>query len=194
MALSDYLVTLADVVEVPQDRAELYDVFVAGAPYTSGNKKSSSSSVCINNLGMSDTSFQKIIRQPPFAWSLEYIGSSDSVSAKVKLAGESVVAYPSRDTGRLYLSQKTHTNGAGKITKDETDTTCLFRHLRNAIAHGGIYSRREGNVLLIDRADGLKGAVTAYCFISVIDMVALKDKLLNWVDANQSDMGPESQP
>lgn len=66
-------------------------------------------------------------------------------------------------------------NEDGTIRKSSTETrmVCLFRHIRNAIAHSGTYAL--GNEMLLLEDNDNRGAVTARILIR-------KQTLLDWIE------------
>jgi hypothetical protein len=58
------------------------------------------------------------------------------------------------------------------LKSSETRMQCLFRHIRNALAHGGTHSYPNGTILLVDK--DAKGASTAKIMLR-------KDTLIDWI-------------
>lgn len=65
-----------------------------------------------------------------------------------------------------------HENGSVSIENSETRMICLFRHIRNSLAHNRIYFSPDGDKILLEDADD-KG-ITARILIPV-------SCLLNWI-------------
>lgn len=67
--------------------------------------------------------------------------------------------------------------GRERFSESENKANCIFRHIRNAIAHGGIYRIGHGKCLLVDRSDGNKGSVSAYMVTSFDRLLRLRSLL-----------------
>lgn len=65
-------------------------------------------------------------------------------------------------------------DGKVEISNSETRMECLFRHIRNALAHNHVYVFDNGNILLEDMEIQSK-SVTARILLS-------KNTLLNWIN------------
>lgn len=69
-----------------------------------------------------------------------------------------------------------HEDGSVVVTPSESRLVCLFRHIRNSLAHNRIYLFDNGNILLEDKSDG---KITARLLIKVrtlVDWIAEVDK------------------
>lgn len=64
-------------------------------------------------------------------------------------------------------------SGKVEITNSETRMECLFRHMRNSIAHNHIYVFDNGNILFED-IDSQSKAITARILLT-------KETVLNWI-------------
>ena len=64
-------------------------------------------------------------------------------------------------------------NGTANISETETRMECLFRHIRNPIAHNHTYCFDNGNIILEDRDE--KGIISAVILMP-------KQALLEWID------------
>lgn len=69
-------------------------------------------------------------------------------------------------------------DGSTRISQQETRMECLFRHLRNSLAHNLTYQFDNGNILLEDQDDNNR--ITARILIP-------KDALLEWIKIIKQD-------
>lgn len=78
---------------------------------------------------------------------------------------------------RAVLKQEYNCNvletGKAEITTKETRMECLFRHIRNSLAHNHVYVFNNGNIVLED-TDVQGGEITARILLS-------KSALLEWI-------------
>lgn len=68
-------------------------------------------------------------------------------------------------------------DGAVNITNAETRMVCLFRHIRNAMAHNRIYYSDDGNSILLE--DGDNNEITARILIpthTLVDWIKIVDR------------------
>ena len=72
------------------------------------------------------------------------------------------------------FSVKVYENGTAKISETESRMECLFRHIRNSIAHNHTYYFDNDNIILEDRDEDQKN-------ISAVILIP-KQALLDWID------------
>lgn len=102
----------------------------------------------------------------------------DTLSA-MDLSGEMICVEHPRAVLKQNHNVKVDENEQCKIESSESRIVCLFRHIRNSLAHGNTYFFENGRVLLIDK-DG--NTITAAILIQ-------QRTLLDWisvVDYNQN--------
>lgn len=100
---------------------------------------------------------------------------ADATIEALKLGEEICAEHP-----RAVLTQecKTTVNEDGSIsnTVKESRIVCLFRHVRNAIAHGQSYVLPNGNLILDDKNDFGKTASVLIPSKTLVDWIRVGDK------------------
>lgn len=82
---------------------------------------------------------------------------------------------------------KAKENGQIEVTNSETRMECLFRHIRNSLAHGRTYIFNNGNIMLEDCDDN--GVLSARILIkaqTLIDWMAIIDHPDNYLNKQKN--------
>lgn len=140
---------------------ELRDFYLLRCPYAKSDESSSSSTASLN---LSDNGWEKDKLHQLMQW----VGShfldeegllllsfkvSDSVNDTIREFGmdvEDPAPFPNRCVLQINNKASVSELGECRIKLKEAYATCLFRHIRNSLAHGNYKVADQGRVLLVD--------------------------------------------
>lgn len=74
---------------------------------------------------------------------------------------------------------KVYEDGEVNLKESETRMVCLFRHIRNALAHNRIYFSKDYTMILLEDIESVNKKLTARILIparSLVDWIAIVDK------------------
>lgn len=140
---------------------EVFDFFLLECPYAKSDKSSANS---VRSLNLADYGWEKTGLHHILQWvCLHFIDSngelqlafkaSDNVNETVRALGlDDESPCLSHPRAVLQINNKVSVSEDGKcgMRLKEAYATCLFRHIRNAFAHGNFRADSEGRVLLLD--------------------------------------------
>ena len=106
----------------------------------------------------------------------------DTLSA-MDLANESICIHHSRGVLMQAFEYQHDENEVVHVESSESRVKCLFRHIRNAFAHGNTYLLPNGMIMLEDKEQGLKGKITARLLMpqnSLLSWITIVDRNCIW--------------
>lgn len=177
-------VTCSSILQLyKQQTCDIYDFYIAHAPIEKsmkkdGEKKNDNPLRCIGEYGWTgqkdlqklEIELLKVSEIPSF-----YMLRSDSISGTLEsmaLASEICIEHP-RAVMLINKAVSINEDGTVEIKPRESRVACLFRHIRNSLAHGLTYQFENKNILIEDR-EAASGKITARILIE-------PETLLKWI-------------
>ena len=141
--------------------SDIYDFYLLRCPYAKSNQSSASSSRSIN---LADYKWMGSKLDDLMQWICRHFTNddgnlqlvfqvSDAVNetiANLGLNKECVCLSCSRAVLQIGNKVTISENGECRVRLKESYATCLFRHIRNAFAHGNYHIGANGRILLLD--------------------------------------------
>jgi len=189
--MSDYISALSCGIYTDEEFKSIIEFFVLNAPVLKADKTDDFGLKSLKNFGWYGSSGMNKLEcellkasQLPF---LCFIRSS-SINAtleQMNLNDQICIEHPRAVLMQNY-SFSILENGVPKIENAETRMECLFRHIRNSIAHNHTYVFDNGFIMLEDY-DSKSKEVTARILIH-------KTALLRWIHVIKKDNAHWEQP
>lgn len=153
---------------------KILEFYIIYAPYTEGNVKPSAKSINLVKAGWDSRSIVKLLRGIS---DFECFFVSDKKKFKEVLRKKEIKANEYKEGMHIaILMQKNNTD---HNTKEETEATCFFRHIRNGFAHGNFEVKSE-NIWIIDRSEGINGEYTAFIQIEIQYLYKIINAISNY--------------
>lgn len=138
-----------------QRAADIYDFYVACQPVTFKNEASSGARpICLQPLGWTRaTAFGEIKATLFDGRDVHFVSQQKDMSPRARKIGFYDARLPTCTTSSAVLLQE-HREQKGragsKVVPAECESSCILRHIRNALAHGHVYRMPGGLMLLRD--------------------------------------------
>lgn len=178
--------TISDFGYAYEDFKSIYDFYVAHAPIKMDESTRTNMPIAsLRDFGWKgNASLQslerKLLRESGIQ-SFVILKSNriDGTLESMNLTGDICCQHP-RAVLKMEAKTTVEEDGSVSVSSSETRMICLFRHIRNSLAHGLTYSLSPDTMLIEDRDDD---GVTAR-------MVIKKTTLVDWIEVVRS--GPDS--
>ena len=153
---------------------ELIDFYLTRAPHAHADKPDSAKSIDLADFGWTGSKPLNELMQYVVIRHLKADGSSNiffsaanDVSSKCKEVFGDLSDFSNKECGALLCIKKNlelKDNNTCECKLIEAYSTCLFRHIRNSIAHGN-YQINDDSILMLDQASNIAAPKPKYTFV-----------------------------
>ena len=188
VGFNEYKSTLNASTFSDEEIKRLWEFYVSRSP-----AEQSSQSISLINYGWENTNnrenglpaLEKALKAAASNMNICFVRArtiKDTLSA-MDLANESICIHHSRGVLMQAFEYQHDENEVVHVESSESRVKCLFRHIRNAFAHGNTYLLPNGMIMLEDKEQGLKGKITARLLMpqnSLLSWITIVDRNCIW--------------
>ena len=163
---------------------EIIDFYLTHAPYAHADKPDSVQSTDLADYGWTGNKPLNELMQYVMLHHLRTDGSSNlfftaanDVSSKSKEVFGDLGDFPKREPGAVLCIKrnlKLKDNNTCECQLTEAYANCLFRHIRNAIAHGNYHTEGD-SILMLDQASSIGTLNPSFTFVMVTTITFMNE-------------------